>query len=134
MNLRIEIINKLIIDYFGKSLNIFLSNKGSHIVKLRLAKGTKSLQDNSEIAVELINFLLFNIRYKLELLHNQFWLYKYLRPYWKRCKWVKIHLIILLTHKIVNQEKFSFKRIAKLDIEKEAKIANSKKTTINDTV
>ena len=51
MNLRIEIINKLIIDYFGKSLNIFLSNKGSHIAKLRLAKGTKSLHDNSEIAV-----------------------------------------------------------------------------------
>ena len=42
--------------------------------------------------------------------------------------------IVLINDKIVNQDKFSFKPISKLDIEKKVQLVNPKKSYTSDSI
>ena len=85
---------------FCKTVKPFFSNKGSHRGNIKLAEGDKLLQNDSEVAEEL-NFFKKAV---LTLNVNE---NSYIKSYKQAYD------------KIVNQNKFFFKTVSKLDIENE---------------
>ena len=85
---------------FCKTVKPFFSNKGSHRGNIKLVEGDKLLQNDSEVAEEL-NFFKKAV---LTLNVNE---NSYIKSYKQAYD------------KIVNQNKFFFKTVSKLDIENE---------------
>ena len=118
---------------FWKTAKPFFSHKGSHRVNTKLFEGDKLLQDDSEVAEELSIFSEEAVS-TLDINENSHiincdsknisdHIVKAIRKY-------KFYpSILLINDKIVNQDKFSFKPITKLDIEKEVRLINPKKAT-----
>ena len=123
---------------FWKTVKPFFSNKGSHRGNIKLVEGNKLLQDNSEVAEELNKF--FKEAFStLDVNENSYIINPdYINisgPIEKATSKYKFHPTILLVNdKIVNQDKFSFKAISKLDMEKQVKLINPKKATTSDSI
>ena len=111
-----------IINYFGKS-NLFFYNKGSHRGNIKLVEGAKLQQDDNEVVEELNNFFREAVS-TLDINENSYIInldsINISDPIEKGKSRYKFHpSILLINDKIVNQDKFFFKPISKLDMEKE---------------
>ena len=69
------------------------------------------------------------------MLYNQSWSIKISDPIEKDINKNKFYpCILLINDKIVNQDKFSFKPISKLDIKKEVQLINARKASTSDSI
>ena len=103
-----------------------------------MVKGNNLLQDDSEVAEETNNFFKEDVP-TLDVNENSFIInpnsiiISY--PTEKAISKYKFHpSILLINDKIVNQNKFSFKLISKLDIDKEVHLINPKKASTSDSI
>ena len=118
---------------FWKTAKPFFSNNGSHRGNIKLAEGDKLLQDDSEVTEELNNFFKEAVS-TLDVNKNSYIIdpdfINISDPIEKAISKYKFHpSILLINDKIVNQDKFSFKPISKLDIDKEVQLINPKKAS-----
>ena len=95
---------------FWKTVKPFFSNNGSHQGNIKLVEGDKLLQDDSEVAEELNNFFK-EAGSTLDINENSYIInpdsINISNPIEKATSKYKFHSIILLiTDKIVNQDKF----------------------------
>ena len=116
---------------FWKNVKLFFSNNGSHRGNIKLVEGDKLLQDDSEVAEELNTFFKEAVS-TLDVNENSYIIntdsINISEPIEKAISKYKFHPSILLVNdKIVNQDKFSFKPISKLDIDKEVQLINPQK-------
>ena len=123
---------------FWKTVKPFFSNNGSHRGNIKLVEGDKLLQDDSEVAEELNNFFKEAVS-TLDVNENSYIInpdsINISDPIEKAISKYKFHpSILLINDKIVNQDKFSFKPISKLDIDKEVQLINPKKTSTSDSI
>ena len=107
---------------FWKTVKPFFSNGGSHRGNIKLVEGDKLLQDDSEVAEELNNFFKEAVS-TLDVNENSYIInpdpINISDPIDKAISKYKFHpSILLINDKIVNQDKFSFKPISKLDMDK----------------
>ena len=120
-------------NLFFKTVKPFFSNNGSHRGNIKLVEGDKLLQDDSKVAEELNNF--FKEAFSnLDVNENSYIInpdsINISDPIEKGISKYKFHpSILLISDKIVIQEKFSFKPISKLDIDKEVQLINPKKVS-----
>ena len=123
---------------FWKTVKPFFSNNGSHRGNIKLAEGDKLLQDDSEVAEELNNFFKEAVS-TLDVNENSY----IINPdsinisdlIEKAISKYKFHpSILLINDKIVNEDKFSFKPISKLDIDKEVQLIIPKKASTSDSI
>ena len=103
-----------------------------------MVKGNNLLQDDSEIAEETNNFFKEAVP-TLDVNENSFTINPnsiiISDPIEKAISKYKFHpSILLINDKIVNQNKFSFKLISKLDIDKEVHLINPKKASTSDSI
>ena len=134
LNISFVLGNKL----FWKTVKPFFSNNGSHRGNVKLVEGDKLLQDDSEVAEELNNFFKEAVS-NLDVNENSCIINpdstNISDPIEKAISKYKFHpSILLINDKIVNQDKFSFKPISKLDIEKEVQLINPKKASTSDSL
>ena len=123
---------------FWKTVKPFFSNNGSHRGNIKLVEGDKLLQDDSEVAEELNNFFKEAVS-TLDVNENSYIInpdsINISDPIEKAISKYKFHpSILLINDKIVNQNKFSFKLISKLDIDKEVHLINPKKASTSDSI
>ena len=123
---------------FWKTVKSFFSNNGSHRGNIKLVEGDKLLQDDSEVAEELNNFFKEAVS-TLDVNENSYIInpdsINISDPIEKAISKYKFHpSILLINDKIVNQDKFSFKPISKLDIDKEVQLINPKKASTSDSI
>ena len=123
---------------FWKNIKPFFCNKGSYRGNIKLVEGDKVLQDDSEVAEELNNFFKEAVS-TLDVNENSYIInldtINTSDPIEKAISKYKFHpSILLIKDKIVNQEKFSFKPISKLDIQNEVQLINPKKATTSDSI
>ena len=102
---------------FWKTVKPFFFNKGSHRGNIKLVEGDKLLQDGSEVAEELNNFLKEAVS-TLDVSENFYIISPdsvYISdPFEKALSKYKFHpSILVINDKIVNQDKFSLKPISK---------------------
>ena len=119
---------------FWKTVKPFFSNNGSHRGNIKLVEGDKLLQDDSEVAEELNNFFKEAVS-TLDVNGNYYIINPHSinisDPIEKAISKYKFHpSILLINDKIVNQEKFSFEPISKLDIDKEVQLINPKRQVL----
>ena len=123
---------------FCETVKPFFFNRGSHRGNIKLIERDKLLQDDGEVAEELNNFFKETVS-TLDINENSY----ILNPdsinisdsIEKAINKYKFHpSILLINDKIVNQDKFSFKPISKLGIEKEVQLINPKKATTSDSI
>ena len=115
-----------------------MSNNGSKRGNIKLVEGDKLPQDHSEVAEELNHFFK-EVVWTLYVNENSYinnpdsinfsdLIEKAISKY-------KIYpSISLINDKIVNQDKFSFKPISKLDIDKEVQLINPKKASASESI
>ena len=122
LNTSFVTVNKL----FWKTVKPLFSNKGSDRGNIKLVEGDKLLQDDTEVTEELNNFFKEAVS-TLDVNENSY----IINPdsinisdlIEKAISKYKFHPSILpINDKIVNQDKFSFKPISKLDMEKEVQL------------
>ena len=123
---------------FWKTVKPFFSNNGSHQGNIKLVEGEKLLQDDSEVAEELNNSFKEAVS-TLDINENSYIInpdsINISNPIEKATSKYKFHSIILLiTDKIVNEDKFSFKPISTLDTDKEVQLINPKKASTSDSI
>ena len=124
---------------FWKTVKPFFSNNGSHRGNIKLVEGDKLLQDDSEVAEELNNFFkeavsTLDVNEDSYITNTQNGIH-ISDPIEKAITKFKFHPSILLIHdKIVNQDKFSFKSISKLDTDKEVQLINPKKASTSEGI
>ena len=118
---------------FWKTVKPFFSNNGSHRGNIKLVEGDKLLQDDTEVAEELNSFFkeaisTLDVNKNSYIINRDSNIEKAISKY-------KFHpSILLISYKIVNQDKFSFKPISKLDIDKEVQLINPKKAGTSDSI
>ena len=123
---------------FWKTVKPFFSNNGSHQGNIKLVEGDKLLQDDSEVAEELNNFFkeavsILNVNENSCIINPDS--INISDPIEKAITKYKFHpSILLINNKIVNQDKFSFKPISKLDVNKDVQLINPKKASISDSI
>ena len=141
---RKNFFNKLDISFvpdnklFWKTVKPFFSNNGSHRGNIKLVEGDKLLQDDSEVAEELNNFFKEAVS-TVDVNENSYIInpdsINISDPIVKAIREYKFHpSILLINERIVNQDKFSFKPISKLDIDKEVELINPKKASASDSI
>ena len=123
---------------FWKTVEPFFTNKGSHRGNIKLVEGDKLLQDDSEVAEELNN-LFKEVASTLDVNGNYYIInsdsINISDPIGKALSKYKFHpSILLINNKSVNQDKFSFKPIPKLDMQNEVQLINRKKATTSDSI
>ena len=123
---------------FWKNVKPFFSKNGSHRGNIKLVEGDKLLQDDSEVAEELNNFFkeavsTLNVNENSCIINPDS--INISDPIEKAITKYKFHSsILLINNKIVNQDKFSFKPISKLDVNKDVQLINPKKASISDSI
>ena len=123
---------------FWKTIKPFFSNKGNHRGNIKLVEGDKLLQDDSEVTEELNSFFKEAVS-TLDANEDSYIINPDSRsisdPIEKAISKYKFHpSSLLINDKIVNQDKFPFKPISKLDIEKEVQLIKPKKATTSDSI
>ena len=123
---------------FWKTVQPLFTNKGSHQGNIKLFEGDELLQGDSEIAEELNNFIKEAVS-TLDVNENSYVTnpdsINISDPIDKAISKYKFHpSILLINDKIVNQDKFSFKPISKLDMQNEVQPINPKKATTSDNI
>ena len=124
---------------FWKTVRPFFSNNGSHRGNIKLVEGVKLLQDDSEVVEQLNNFFKEAVS-TLDVNEDSYIInpengVHISDPIEKAITKFKFHpSILLINDNIVNQDKFSFKPISKLDIDKEVHIINPKKASTSERI
>ena len=122
---------------FWKTVKPFFSYNGSHQGNIKLVEGDELLQDDSEVSREL-NFFREAVS-TLDVNENSYIINSNsinISDHIERAiSKYKFHpSILLINDKIVNQDKFSFKLISKLDINKDVQLINLKKASTSDSI
>ena len=108
-------------ELFWEIVKTFFSNKGNYRSNIKLVEGNKLLQDNSEAAEELNKFFEEGVS-TLDINESSYIINPgsiISEPVEKSMsKYTFYPSFLLINDKMVNQDKFSFKPISKLDIEK----------------
>ena len=108
------------------------------VAGIKLVEGDKLLHEDTEVAKELNNFFK-EAASTLDVNENSYIInpdsINISDPIEKAISKYKFHpSILLINDKIVNQDKFSFKPISKLDIDKEVQLINPKKASTSDSI
>ena len=108
------------------------------VAGIKLVEGDKLLHEDTEVAKELNNFFK-EAASTLDVNENSYIINPgsiyFSSSIEKTISKYKLHpSILLINDKIVNQGKFYFKPISKLDIEKEVQLINPKKASTSDSI
>ena len=123
---------------FWKTIKPFFSNNGSHTGNIKLAEGDKQQQDNIGVVEELNNFFkeavsTLNVNENSNIINPDS--INISDAIEKAISKHKFHpSILLFNDKIVNQDKFSFKPIPKLDMDKRVQLINPKKASSSESI